>query len=139
MPQKFKLYVRKNEQRVKMNSIGASNTLVSPYNEVAVQTEPQAASDRIDAAVQTDKPNLETAVIVQTYLQPLDIADIEMQTEVEMMAANEVCAADVGDIGACEGEAISDECVCEGNNDKKYGPLVAKHKGVFLNVKGMCY
>ena len=122
-----------------MKSMGTSSALVSPYNEVAVQTEPQAAPDRVDAEVQTDKSNLETAIIVQTDLQPVDRAEIGVQTEVEMMAANEVCTADVCDVEACEGESIREECVCEGNNDQKYGPLVAKHKGVFLNVKGICY
>ena len=36
-----------------MKSMGISSALVSPYNEVAVQTEPQAAPDRVDAEVQT--------------------------------------------------------------------------------------
>ena len=53
------------------------------------------------------------------------------------MAPNEVCATDVCDVVACDSEAINVESVCEGNNDNKYGPLVAKHNGVFLNVKGM--
>ena len=57
MPRKFKLYVRKNEKRLKMKSMGISSALVSPYNEVAVQTEPQAAPDRVDAEVQTNKSN----------------------------------------------------------------------------------
>ena len=34
-------------------------------------------------------------------------------------------------------EATSDEFVCERNSDEKFGPLVAKHKGIFCNVEGM--
>ena len=83
--QKFKLYVRKNEQRLQAKSVAASSTPFSPYNEVAVQTEPEADPDRVDAEVQTDKPNLGTTVIAQIDLQPVDRAEIGVQTDQEVM------------------------------------------------------
>ena len=74
--------------------------------------------------------------IVQIDLQPVDQAEIEIQTDAEGIAPNEVCATDVCSLETCDEEATSDELVCEENNDEKFGPLVAKHKGVFRNVKG---
>ena len=73
-----------------------------------------------------------TEDIVQIDLQSVDRVEIEIQTDVEVTAPNDVCATDV-----CSVEATSDELVCEGNNDEKFGPLVAKHKGVFRSIKGM--
>ena len=134
MPRKLKFYVRKNEQRLQNKSVGTGSVPLSLYKDAAVQTEPETIPDRVDAEVQTPKPNLGTAFIAQTDFQPVEQAEIEVQTEVEVMAPNEVCATDVCDVIACDSEAGS---VCEGNNDNKYDPLVAKHKGVFLNVKGM--
>ena len=136
MPRKLKFYVRKNEKRLQTKSAGASNAAVSLYNEVAVQTEPEAKPDKADAEVQTDSPDLVIEDIVQIDLQPVDQAEIEIQTDVEVIAPNEVCATDVCSLETCDEEATSDELVCEGNNDEKFGPLVAKHKGVFRNVKG---
>ena len=74
-----------------------------------------------------------TVVIRQTDFQPVEQAEIGIQTKVEVMAPNEVCATDVYDVVACDSEAIiSAESVCEGNNNNKYGPLVVKHKGVAI-------
>lgn len=136
MPRKLKFYVRKNEKRLQTKSAGASNAAVSLYNEVAVQTEPEAKPDKVDAEVQTDSPDLVIEDIVQIDLQPVDQAEIEIQTDAEVIAPNEVCATNVCSLETCDEEATSDELVCEGNNDEKFGPLVAKHKGVFRNVKG---
>ena len=111
--------------------MGTGSVPLSLYKDAAVQTEPETIPDRVDAEVQTPKPNLGTAFIAQRDFQQ---AEIEVQAEVEVMAPNEVCATDVCDVVACDSEA---ESVCEGNSDNKYDPLVAKHKGVFLNVKGM--
>ena len=132
MPRKLKFYVRKNEKRLQTKSAGASNALVSLYNEVAVQTEPEAKPDKVDAEVQTDSPDLVIEDIVQIDLQPVDQAEIEIQTDREVIAP----ATDVCSLETCDEETTSDELVCEGNNDEKFGPLVAKHKGIFRNVKG---
>ena len=138
MPRKLKFYVRKNKQRLQTKSIGASNAAVSPYNEVAVQTDPKAEPDKIDAEVQTDRPNLVMEDIAQIDLQPVDQVEIGIRTDLEVvMAPSEVVATDACSVEACDDEATSDEFVCEGNNDEKFGPLDAKHKGVFRNVKGM--
>ena len=137
MPRKLKFYVRKNEQRLQTKSVGASNAPVPSHNEVGVQTESKAEPDMVDAEVQADRPDLVTEDIAQIDLQPLDWVEIEIQTDMEVMAPNEVCATDVCSVETCDDEATSDESVCEGNNDEKFGPLVAKHKGVFRNIKGM--
>lgn len=137
MPRKLKFYVRKNEQRLQTKSTGASNIPISPYNEVAVQTESKAEPDKVNVEVQTDRPSLEVEDIGQIDLQPVDRVEIGIQTDMEVMAPSEVVATDVCSVEACDDEATSDEIVCEGNNDEKFGPLVAKHKGVFRNVKGM--
>ena len=133
MPRKLKFYVRKNEQRLQSKSV---SVLVPSHKEVAVQTEPMAEPDMADAEVQTDSPDWVTEDIAQIDLQPVDRVDIETQTDMEVMAPNEVCATDVYTVEAYDDEATSDGLVCEGNNDEKFGPLVAKHKGIFRNVKG---
>ena len=50
-----------------------------------------------------------------------------------------VCSVSIGNALLMCGyvEATSDEFVCERNSDEKFGPLVAKHKGIFCNVEGM--
>ena len=133
MPRKLKFYVRKNEQRLQSKSVGVP--LLS-HKEVAVQTEPKAEPEWTDAEVQTDSPGLVTEDIAQIDLLPVDRVDTEIQTEMEVMAPNEVCDANFYSVEACDDEATSDGLVCQGNNDEKFGPLVAKHKGVFRNVKG---
>ena len=132
MPRKLKFYVRKNEQRLQSKSVGVP--LLS-HKEVAVQTESKAEPELTDAEVQTDSPGLVTEDIAQIDLLPVDRVDTEVQTDMEVMAANEVCAANFFSVEVCD-EATSDGLVCQGNNDEKFGPLVAKHKGVFRNVKG---
>ena len=83
------------------------------------------------------RPSLKTEDIQQIDLLPVHQAEIEVQTDMEVMAPNEVCDTDDCSIEASDVETASDEFVCEGNNDEKFGPLVAKHKGIFRNVKGM--
>lgn len=137
MPRKLKFYVRKNEHRLQTKPTGASNAPVSLYNEVAVQTESKTEPDMVDAEVQTDRPNLETEDVAQIDFQPVHRAEVEVQTDMEVMAPNEVCDNDDCSIEASDVEVTSNEFVCEGNSDEKFGPLVAKHKGIFRNVKGM--
>ena len=115
-----------------------NNIPLLSHKEVAVQTEPKAEPELTDAEVQTDSPGLVTEDIAQIDLLPVDRVDTEIQTDMEVMAPNEVYAANFYSVEACDDEATSDGLVCQGSNDEKFGPLVAKHKGVFRNVKGTC-
>ena len=108
MPRKLKFYVRKNEQRLQSKSV---DVLVPSHKEVAVQTEPMA-----DAEVQTDSPDWVTEDIAPIDLQPVDRVDTETQTNMEVMAPNEVCATDVYTVEAYDDEATGDGLGCEGRN-----------------------
>jgi len=88
----------------------------APCCDAAIQTELFITAG-IDVGVQTEES---TILIVTT-------TDSAVQTD------------DVPNKDVVLPDVDNDEHICEGNNDDKFFPLVKKHKGIFMNAKGISW
>jgi len=119
MPRKFRRYVPKGATR--QNSSTAPSSSSTP-----------AISDE-------DSANHTTCTIgTQCELQLTSTEDEAVQVVAETVDASTqtdelICTDELQD----EVQPIQNDRICEGNNDIKFHPLVIKHNGIFINLKGV--
>ena len=105
------------------DSVAQTEDALVNFCEVEVQSESVEVDD---ASVQTEGVIPSTAV-----------CEVEVQTDKLSMEETSSQTDDILDGMAPPELEVEMNQLCEGNNDEKFLPLIKKHKGIFMNAKGI--
>jgi len=123
------------------NAVVQTDELLSLCTDVEVQTN-EICLLSVDAEIQTDVYMASRVdVAVQTDEQPLfTLATTTAEVQTNNLTVEEGSILDDSPNNLAPPD-VQVDClqICEGNNDEKFLPLIKKHKGVFMNAKGIDY
>ena len=138
MPRIFQCYVPKGASRKRAKLEELADEI--QYMDALIQTG-DTGFILCTVEVQTDETIVHTndaALQTENLLPSTAVCEAEVQTEKSTVIEISVQTDDLLDGIASPVQEVEIRQLCEGNNDDKFLPLVRKHKGIFMNTKGIC-